>query len=56
MPPAAMKQTETGIPYGPCGFESLRVSVRDKDRTNFPEAAHIFEGICGKAELSLLQL
>lgn len=30
------KQTETGIPYGPCAFEALKLRVPGKARVEFP--------------------
>ncbi len=31
------KQTETGIPYGACRFNDLRVRILDQNRRNFPD-------------------
>lgn len=33
----AIKQTETGIPYGPCAFNALKCRVLDQDIKNFPD-------------------
>ena len=31
------KQTEDGIPFGPCAFNALKFSVLGRDRKNFPD-------------------
>lgn len=31
------KQTEDGIPFGPCAFNALKFSVLGQDRKNFPD-------------------
>lgn len=31
------KQTESGIPFGPCAFNALKFSVLGQDRKNFPD-------------------